>query len=153
MMIDDDMRRVIEEQRLAFVATVCPDGSPNLSPKGTIAVWEEEHLVFLHLYSQGTVNNLEQNSSIELNVVDPIRRKGYRFKGIAEILKSGSNFNKIVEHFKQSRGTNPSRIKAVVLVKVLQAAPLISPAYDDISSEEEIARRWKRHYDELLGYL
>ncbi|KAB2328747.1 hypothetical protein F7731_24280 [Cytobacillus depressus] len=40
-------------------------------------------------------------------------------------------FNKIVEHFKQSRETNPSRIKAVVLVKVLQAAPLISPAYDD----------------------
>lgn len=153
MMIDDDMRRVIEEQRLAFVATVCPDGSPNLSPKGTIAVWEEEHLVFLHLYSQGTVNNLEQNSSIEINVVDPIRRKGYRFKGIAEILRSGPNFNKIIEHFKQSRGTNPSRIKAVVLVKVLQAAPLISPAYDDISSEEEIARRWKRHYDELLGYL
>lgn len=137
------------------MATVCPDGSPNLSPKGTIAVWEEEYLVFLHLYSQGTVNNLEQNSSIEINVVDPIRRKGYRFKGIAEILKSGSNFNKIVQHFKQSWGTNPSRIKAVavVLVKVLQAAPLISPAYDDISSEEEIARRWKRHYDELLGYL
>ncbi|GIN20573.1 pyridoxamine 5'-phosphate oxidase family protein [Siminovitchia fordii] len=153
MMIDDDMRRVIEEQRLAFVATVCPDGSPNLSPKGTIAVWDEGHLVFLHLYSQGTVNNLEQNSCIELNVVDPIRRKGYRFKGIAEILKSGSKFNQIVEHFKQSRGTKPSRIKAAVLVKVLQAAPLISPAYDDISSEEEIARRWKHHYDELLDDL
>ncbi|GIO25421.1 pyridoxamine 5'-phosphate oxidase family protein [Ornithinibacillus bavariensis] len=152
MMIDDDMRRVIEEQRLAFVATVCPDGSPNLSPKGTIAVWEEEHLVFLHLYSHGTVSNLEQNSSIELNVVDPIRRKGYRFKGKAQILKSGSTYNKIVEHFKQSRGTDPSRIKAVVLVKVLQSASLISPAYDDMSSEEEIARRWKQHYDELLGY-
>ncbi|WP_157467826.1 pyridoxamine 5'-phosphate oxidase family protein [Edaphobacter aggregans] len=32
-----DMKRVVAEQRLAFVATVCPDGTPNLSPKGTIA--------------------------------------------------------------------------------------------------------------------
>jgi uncharacterized protein len=27
-----DMKRVVEEQRLGFVATVCPDGTPNLSP-------------------------------------------------------------------------------------------------------------------------
>ena len=34
----DDMKRIVAEQKLAFVATVCPDGTPNLSPKGTIAV-------------------------------------------------------------------------------------------------------------------
>jgi predicted pyridoxine 5'-phosphate oxidase superfamily flavin-nucleotide-binding protein len=28
-----DMRRVIEAE-LGFIATVCPDGTPNLSPKG-----------------------------------------------------------------------------------------------------------------------
>ena len=33
------MKRVVEEQRLGFVATVSPDGTPNLSPKGTTAVW------------------------------------------------------------------------------------------------------------------
>ena len=30
----EDMRRVVEEQRLGYAATVCPDGTPNLSPKG-----------------------------------------------------------------------------------------------------------------------
>ena len=29
-----DMKRVVREQRLGFVATVCSDGTPNLSPKG-----------------------------------------------------------------------------------------------------------------------
>jgi hypothetical protein len=29
-----DMKRVVEQQRLGFFATVCPDGTPNLSPKG-----------------------------------------------------------------------------------------------------------------------
>lgn len=31
-----DMRRVVTEQRLGFVAPVSPDGAPNLSPKGTV---------------------------------------------------------------------------------------------------------------------
>ena len=35
MKLTDDMQRVVLEQRLGFHATVCPDGTPNLSPKGT----------------------------------------------------------------------------------------------------------------------
>ena len=31
-MLTDDMKRVISEQRIGYVATVCPDGTPNLSP-------------------------------------------------------------------------------------------------------------------------
>jgi predicted pyridoxine 5'-phosphate oxidase superfamily flavin-nucleotide-binding protein len=44
--LTEDMRRVVREQRLGFVATVCPDGTPSLSPKGTTAVWGGDHLVF-----------------------------------------------------------------------------------------------------------
>lgn len=51
MRLDDDMRRVVREQSLGFVATVCADGTPNLSPKGTSIVWDDEHLAFLHLHS------------------------------------------------------------------------------------------------------
>ncbi|MBK9940713.1 MAG: pyridoxamine 5'-phosphate oxidase family protein [Kouleothrix sp.] len=41
-----EMKRLLDEQRLGFVATVCPDGTPNLSPKGTTIVWDDDHLVF-----------------------------------------------------------------------------------------------------------
>src|SRR6516162_5980465 len=66
-----DMKRVVMEQRLAFVATVCPDGTPNLSPKGTIAVWDDNHLVFADIRSPRTVANLRNNPAVEVNVVDP----------------------------------------------------------------------------------
>jgi hypothetical protein len=49
--LTDDMRRVVGEQRLGFVATVCADGTPNLSPKGTVVVWHDHHLVFADLRS------------------------------------------------------------------------------------------------------
>ena len=46
--LTEDMKRVVTEQRLAFVATVCPDGTPNLSPKGTSAVHNPFVFTFMH---------------------------------------------------------------------------------------------------------
>src|SRR5215208_258209 len=83
------MRRVVEEQRLGSAATVCPDGTPNLSPKGTTAFWDADRLIFADIRSPGTVENLRHNPAIEVNVVDPISRKGYRFKGTGMVLTEG----------------------------------------------------------------
>ena len=44
--LTDDMKRVVRQQRMGFMATVCVDGTPNLSPKGTSTVWDDDHLVF-----------------------------------------------------------------------------------------------------------
>lgn len=149
MRLDDDMRRVVEEQRLGFVATVCPDGTPNLSPKGTTVVWGDEELAFLHIHSPGTVANLLANPAVEINVVDPIVRKGYRFKGSAVVLTDGDVHAAILGWFRQERGTDTDRAAAVVLVHVDTAAPLVSPAYDTGVSEEDIVRRWRDHHDHL----
>ncbi len=62
VVLTEDMKRVVREQRLGFAATVCPDGTPNLSPKGTTAVWDDEHLVFADLRSPQTVRNLRGQS-------------------------------------------------------------------------------------------
>ena len=148
MVLDDDMKRVVREQRLGYVATVCPDGTPNLSPKGTTAVWDDEHLVFLDLFSPGTVANIEAgNRVVEVNVVDPIRRKGYRFKGRAEVLEAGADFERLVAVF-ASRGTfdAPRRIRAIVVVRVDQARALISPGYDRDTDEASVRARWVRYY-------
>ena len=87
--LTDHMKKVVVEQRLGYIATVCPDGTPNLSPKATMRVWDDDHLVFADIASPGTVANLKQNPAIEINIVDPMIRKGYRFKGTAEIVPPG----------------------------------------------------------------
>ena len=103
-----------------------------------------EHLVFLHLHSEGTATNLAANPAIEIDV-DPIVRKGYRFKGRAEVLTDGETHAEVIAFFRE-RGTDPERVKAVVLVHVETAAPLVSPAYDLGVSEDEVARRWREHH-------
>src|SRR5437879_1395427 len=127
------MKRVVTEQRLGFMATVCPDGTPNLSPKGTTAVLDDDHLVFLDIRSPGTVENLRGNPSVEVNVVDPIVRKGYRFKGTARVLSPGPEFDRVLARFAGERPEvrlEGGRAKNVVVIKVDRALPLVSPAYD-----------------------
>ena len=149
--LTDDMRRVVTEQSLAFVATVCPDGTPNLSPKGTIAVWDDDHLVFAHIHSPHTVDNLATNPAIEVNVVDPIVRKGYRFKGTAQVVAGGELYDRLTDFFTHDRNLNPDRVKAIVLVRVEHAEPLISPAYDAGASEREVAALWLERLQARFG--
>jgi predicted pyridoxine 5'-phosphate oxidase superfamily flavin-nucleotide-binding protein len=139
-----DMKRVVEEQRLGFFATVCPDGTPNLSPKGTTAVWDDDHLVFANIRSPGTLANLRQNPSVEINVVDPLVRKGYRFKGVASILEAGALYDKAIAFYKE-RGAR-SAIREIVIVQVHSAHPIVSPAYDLGLTEDEVRDWWLQRW-------
>jgi predicted pyridoxine 5'-phosphate oxidase superfamily flavin-nucleotide-binding protein len=142
-----DMKRVVDQQRLAFVATVCADNTPNLSPKGTIAVLDDAQLVFANIRSPQTIANLRRNSAIEINVVDPLVRKGYRFKGTATVLDSGARYEQVTAFF-AARGVS-NRIREIVVIKVDHALPVTSPAYDVGLSETEIRTRWERHYEAI----
>jgi len=147
--LTEDMKRLVTEQRLGFVATVCPDGTPNLSPKGTTAIWDDDHIVFADIRSPATVSNLRRNPSTEINVVDPMLRKGYRFKGVASVLTEGVLFEQIVDFYRAKRNLEGGLIRSVVLVKIDEAMPLISPAYDQGQSEEQVREKWQRYLDSL----
>ena len=147
-LLTTDMKRVVEEQHLGFVATVCPDATPNLSPKGTTAVWDDDHLVFANIRSPGTLANLRKNANVEVNVVDPFVRKGYRFKGVASILESGALYDQAIAFYKE-RGSRVAAIREVVMVQVQSAQAIDSPAYDLGLTEDEVRGRWERYYESL----
>lgn len=145
--LTEDMQRVVNEQRLGYIATVCPDGTPNLSPKGTTAVWDDDHLIFADICSPNTVANLRLNPALEINVVDITLRKGYRFKGTATIFAEGPEFDEMVAFYRRRGSVSP--IKHIVLVKVERALPVISPVYDLGRTEEQTRSQWERYWDEL----
>jgi uncharacterized protein len=145
--LTDEMKRVVREQRLGYAATVCPDGTPNLSPKGTTTVWDDDHLVFADIRSPRTVSNLHENPAIELNVVDPIVRKGYRFTGRGRVHTAGEVYERGLQVLEE-RGyaASPDRIRSIVVIEVSEAWELVSPVYADGASEREVAAVWlQRH--------
>jgi uncharacterized protein len=146
--LSEEMKRLVDEQRLGFYATVNEDGSPNLSPKGSTFVLDDDHLFFADYRSPQTVANVRRGSLVELNVVDPLVRKGYRFKGPAEVHERGSDvYDRCVEELRAAGSTLADRARHIVVVEVREARPVVSPVYDDGSvSEEEVIRIYRERF-------
>jgi predicted pyridoxine 5'-phosphate oxidase superfamily flavin-nucleotide-binding protein len=149
--LTEDMKRVVREQRLGFYATVCDDGSPNVSPKGTTYVWDDDHLFFADIRSPQTVANIRRGSLVEVNLVDPFVRKGYRFKGPAVVHERGTRrYAEGLELLREAGSTLVDRINAIVVIEVREARPIVSPVYDDgLVTEADIVRTFQTRFARL----
>ena len=150
-MLTEDMKRVIREQRLGFYATVCEDGSPNLSPKGTTHVLDDDHLFFADIRSPQTVANIRRGSLVEVNVVDPFVRKGYRFKGPAVVHGRGASlYVEGLQRLREAGSTLVDRVNAIVVIEVREARAVVSPVYDDgIVTEADVSRTFQSRFARL----
>jgi hypothetical protein len=103
--------------KMAWVATATREGVPNVTPKGTVRVMDDQHLIFADLFSLKTRQNLEQNSRVAVTVIDPASAKGYQIKGTAELVTSGPLYDQMAAQLKASSPSLPSP-KYVVKIAV-----------------------------------
>jgi hypothetical protein len=146
--IPDDARAVIEAAHLCFAATVTPDSRPNVSPKGTIRVWDSDHVFFLDIASPKTRRNLAHNPQIELNVVDQLSRRGYRLFGTARLHRGDSVFMEATRRVFSEEGVEYP-VDCVVMIEVERAEALVSPGYLHVPSEVEMRRLWAKKREAL----
>jgi predicted pyridoxine 5'-phosphate oxidase superfamily flavin-nucleotide-binding protein len=145
--ITKEIKDFLNLQKLGYVATVSSDGKPNISPKGTIIGWSSETLAFADIRSPDTMKNLIDNPNVEINVIDPLLRKGYLFQGKARILQDGDVHQEILNHYRQNGIKSP--INSIILVDVSCVSDVISPLYDLGISEDEIKSKWQKHFSSL----
>lgn len=126
---------------MAYVATVRPDRTPCLSPKGTVLALDSRRLVFADIRSPGTVANIAANPAVEINSIDPVSRKGYRFRGKARLLAKDEPERAEALSMYEHMGVR-SPVRGVVLVHIESASQVRSPAYDRGATEEEIRKIW-----------
>src|SRR5262249_7013585 len=119
----------------------------DLSASTTTATWCSQ--IFA---SPGTIANLRRDPRVEINCVDFLRRRGYRFKGRAEIIEPGDHpaYRWIADWLCQTHGPKVPAHQAV-LVSVERALPVDSPAYTVLGAQEDdLLRAWARRYGEGL---
>jgi predicted pyridoxine 5'-phosphate oxidase superfamily flavin-nucleotide-binding protein len=146
-LLTDEMKRMVAELKLCYVATVTPDGKPNLSPKGSLRVLDDDHLAFADIMSPQTMRNLASNPFAELNMVHPFLRRGYRFKGRCEVFTEGETFDLVANELWEREGRQYP-VNAVVRVALETALPVRSPAYvfNKGVDEKAVARVWMERY-------
>jgi predicted pyridoxine 5'-phosphate oxidase superfamily flavin-nucleotide-binding protein len=145
--ITQEIKDFLNLQKLGYVATVTSEGKPNISPKGTIIGWDSQTLAFADIRSPDTMKNLKENPYVELNVIDPLLRKGFLFEGQARLIQDGTLYDEILNHYRKNGIKSP--INSIVLVAVSNVSDVTSPLYDMGISEDEIKSKWQKHFASL----
>ncbi len=145
--ITSEIKTFLNAQKLGYVATVSSDGKPNISPKGTIIAWSSTILAFADIRSPDTMMNLQNNPFVEINVIDPLSRKGYLFSGTAKIIKDTPLCDDILTHYRNNGIQSP--INSIVIVDVSSVSTVTSPLYDLGKTEDEIKLKWKKYFSDL----
>ncbi len=97
--LSEDARKMIGELKVAMVATASKSGKPNVSPKGSFRVLDDEHVAFGNARSPRTMANLKENPQVTAILFDPATRKGCRVWGKAQILNSGPQLKAMADEY------------------------------------------------------
>jgi predicted pyridoxine 5'-phosphate oxidase superfamily flavin-nucleotide-binding protein len=98
--LKDELNEAISRIKPAMLATADKDGRPSVSPKGSLRVLDEKHLIFADLLSPQTLKNLKENPSIAMIGLDPATRKGGRIGGkVDEIATAGDLYDQISKEY------------------------------------------------------
>ncbi len=112
--LTQEMKDLIATQQ-CYVATVNRDGTPNIGPKRSTRVLDDEHLAFNEATGKRTWENVTNGSKVAIAVADREKLKGFRFLGTAETISSGPLYDQAAEMMKKAGRLPP---KAVIKVKV-----------------------------------
>ena len=91
--LSDEAKALIKDTHPGFIATASAAGRPNVSPKGSFRVLDDEHVVFADIHSPNTIANITENPQVAALVFEPTSRHGCRIWGAAEIFSSGDLFD------------------------------------------------------------
>jgi predicted pyridoxine 5'-phosphate oxidase superfamily flavin-nucleotide-binding protein len=101
-----EMKAMLGKQ-LAVLATASKEGTPNVGPKGSIHVVDDETLGYSESAGEKTLRNLKENPRVAIMVVDRENRDGYQIKGTAELLTSGNFFEQVAKRQEERKKPLP----------------------------------------------
>jgi general stress protein 26 len=102
-----------------LVATASTEGVPDVSYRGSVMVFDEEHLAFWERAKGETLDNLKANPNVCVFYRNPATRLGWRFYGVAEVLTDGARRLQIMERVNQFElAQDPERTGYAILIQV-----------------------------------
>lgn len=111
-----EMKKMLDEQ-LPYLATVTDTETllPNIGPKRSLRIWDDETLIYNENTGRQHFENLRYGSQAAVAVVNWEELDGFRFVGPAEIHTEGPVWEAALAYAEQ-QGHNPP--KAAVLIHI-----------------------------------
>lgn len=120
--LTQEMKDMLAAQ-LSFYATVSKEGVPNIVPKGSTQVLDDETLIFQEGFGGQTHKNILAGSKVAIAVVDAKVPDGYRFVGTPTVHTSGPVFDKIAEAAAKKNRPAPLAVITVHIDEIYSVKP------------------------------
>ncbi len=120
--LTSEMKTMFEKQ-LAVIATASSEGIPNVGPKGSMHVVDDETLAYSEGIAEKTLRNLKENPRVAVMVVDREVPDGYQVKGTAELLTSGDIFERVAKRQEERRMPRPKQVVKISIEEIYSVKP------------------------------
>ncbi len=111
--------RAHDDGLTCLVATASKDGAPNLAYKGSLMVWDTDHLAFWERAHGETLAHLRENPKIAAVYRNRADGKAWRFWGVAEVRESGELRAGVMARTVQAElNRDPDRKGVAILIRI-----------------------------------
>ena len=113
------VNEALNERLPCLVATASAAGVPDVSYRGSVLAFDDEHLAFWERVKGETLDNLRANPNVCVFYRNPKTRQNWRFYGHAEVLEDGERRDEIMARVHPFElGQDPERKGFAVLIRV-----------------------------------
>ena len=121
--LTDEMTRALDgalaDHNPCLVATASGAGVPDASYRGSVLVFDSEHLAFWERAKGETLRNIEENPHICVLYRNPETRQSWRFYGEAQVLTGGPVREQIMHRVNQFElAQDPERSGYAILIRI-----------------------------------
>lgn len=124
--IRDLLRTASSDGAPCIVGTASKDGRPQVSPKGSVAVFDDEHLCFWERSLRSSYQQIRENPAIVVYYRNPARAQqiphpgaAMRFHGRARIVTSGPDLDRAwALTIAEEQQRDPERKGCAILVRI-----------------------------------
>ena len=121
--LNDEMREHINNaiinRKPCILVTASATGYPGIGYRGSMMVFDDQHLAYWERGQGGAVNNVKENPHVAVLYRDPDTRAGWRFYGDAHVYTEGPVREQVWERIPEiEKQGDPSKQGAAVLVRV-----------------------------------
>lgn len=128
-MLTPDIKSYLDQSILCWLATVSPDGMPNVSPKEIFTYLDDYHIGIAQIASPKSERNLRSNPKVCVSFVEVFVQKGYKIHGTATIIRQKDpHFAREADKIIEMAGT-AFPVQALIKIKVEKTAPILAPSY------------------------
>ena len=121
--LTDEMKELLEtalaDRMTCLVGTASKDGRPQISPKGSVMVFDKETLAYWERSLRSALDNVAENAHVVIYYNNPGKRVRWRFYGTATVHESGPIRDEVMSRTVQAElDRDPERKGVAVTVRV-----------------------------------